>query len=86
MDLTPVTRETGYPSRDELIDRYAQQLPLDLSHLHWYQTLALWKAAIFCEAMYTRWLHGERPGDDFAPTLEEGVPTLLRAASSFARN
>jgi hypothetical protein len=43
-------------------------------------------AAIFCEAMYKRWLHGERPGDDFAPTLQEGVPTLLRAASSFARN
>jgi aminoglycoside phosphotransferase (APT) family kinase protein len=86
MDLTPVTRETGYPSRVELIARYAQQLPLDLSQLHWYQTLALWKAAIFCEAMYTRWLHGERPGDDFAPTLEEGVPTLLRAASSFARD
>ncbi|MGO4384299.1 phosphotransferase family protein [Specibacter sp. RAF43] len=86
MDLTPVTREPGYPSREELLARYARQLPLDLSQLHWYQALALWKAAIFCEAMYTRWHNGERPGDDFGPTLEEGVPALLRAASSFARN
>lgn len=86
MDLTSVTRQNGFPSREELTARYAQQLPLDLSLLHWYQALALWKAAIFCEAMYTRWLHGERPGDDFAPTLQDGVPTLLRAASSFAQH
>jgi aminoglycoside phosphotransferase (APT) family kinase protein len=85
MELTPITREPGYPSREELITRYQQQLPGDHSTLPWYQTLALWKAAIFCEAMYTRWLNGERPGDTFAPTLELGVPALADAAIGFAR-
>ncbi|GAA1701020.1 hypothetical protein GCM10009808_18480 [Microbacterium sediminicola] len=44
------------------------------------EALALWKAAVFCEALYTRWLRGERPGDTFGPTLETGVPALLDAA------
>ncbi len=46
--------------------------------------LALWKAAIFCEAIYTRWLDGQRPGDEFGPTLEAGVPRLLEAAQEAA--
>lgn len=80
MELSPVTRQSGYPTRGELVERYRQQLPLDLGSLPWYQTLALWKSAIFCEDMYTRWLIGERPGDEFAPTLEEGVPQLIAEA------
>jgi hypothetical protein len=36
---------------------------LDLTPLPWYQALALWKASIFSEAIYTRWLNGERPHD-----------------------
>jgi len=80
LDLSPVTRRLGYPTALELAQRYAATTGLDLSPLPWYQALALWKAAIFCEAMYTRWLRGERPGDTFAPDLERGVPLLLERA------
>ena len=82
LDLSPVTRRPGYPTAEQLAERYAAATDLDLTSLPWYQTLALWKAAIFCEAMYTRWLRGERPGDTFAPTLERGVPLLLERARS----
>jgi aminoglycoside phosphotransferase (APT) family kinase protein len=85
LDLSPVTRRPGYPTAAQLAERYAAATGLDLSPLPWYQTLALWKAAIFCEAMYTRWLRGERPGDTFAPTLERGVPTLLERAGEALR-
>lgn len=86
LELTPVTREPGYLDRAQLIEEYAQRMPsLDLSPLPWYQALALWKAAIFCEDIYTRWRRGERPGDDFGPTLETGVPTLLAGARAFAK-
>lgn len=86
LELTPVTREPGYLDRAQLIEEYARQMPsLDLSPLPWYQALALWKAAIFCEDIYTRWRRGERPGDDFGPTLETGVPTLLAGARAFAK-
>lgn len=81
MDLTTVTREPGFPSLDELIERYRAQTQLDLTDLHWYETLALWKASIFCEAIYTRWLDGERPNDiTFGPALEDGIPAMLEVA------
>lgn len=82
LELTPVTRYDGYPTRTELASRYGEATGLDLSELRWYQALALWKAAVFCEAIYTRWLDGERPGDRFAPTLESGVPGLVRESAA----
>lgn len=85
MELTPVTRESGYFTRAEIIERYQKHMELDLSALPWYQALALWKAAIFCEAIYTRWLKGERPEDHgFSATLEQGVPDLVARAQVFA--
>lgn len=85
LELTVVTREPGYLTRSELVEEYQRRQPgLDLSALPWYQTLAMWKAAIFCEDIYTRWRRGEREGDTFGPTLEHGVPTLLERARHFA--
>jgi aminoglycoside phosphotransferase (APT) family kinase protein len=85
LHLSPVTAGAGYLRRHELIQEYAQRSDLDLSGLPWYQTLALWKAAIFCEAIYARWLKGERPDDmTFGPSLEAGVPALVEAAQSFS--
>ena len=84
LELTPVTREPGYPTRDEVAEAYAVGSGLDLDDLRWYETLALWKAAIFCEAMYTRWVDGERPGDSFAESLGEGVPLLVETARARA--
>ncbi|MFF8564602.1 phosphotransferase family protein [Streptomyces albidoflavus] len=85
LELTPVTRWPGYPTRGQLAERYRSRTGLDLTPLPWYQTLALWKAAIFCEAIYARWRRGERPHDtEFGPSLETGVPVLLHAASRYA--
>ena len=84
MQLTSATRQPGYLTRAELVERYADRSGLDLSSLLWYEVLALWKSAIFCEAMYGRWLKGERPDDDFGPQLKEGVPELLHNAAATA--
>jgi aminoglycoside phosphotransferase (APT) family kinase protein len=87
LHLTTVTAQPGFLSSDELARVYAEHSALDLSGLAWYQTLALWKAAIFCEAIYARWLNGERPGDTtFGPSLEAGIPALLRAADEYRRS
>lgn len=84
MELTSVTRQPGFWNRKDLVDYYAKQSGLDVSALPWYAALALWKSAIFCEAMYTRWLDGERPEDDeFGPALEAGVPELLDQAANY---
>jgi aminoglycoside phosphotransferase (APT) family kinase protein len=86
MQLSPVTSLPGYLRRHELAARYAERTGLDLSGIDWYQVLALWKAAVFCEAIYSRWLAGERPGDTtFAPRLEAGVLELLEQAHALVR-
>jgi aminoglycoside phosphotransferase (APT) family kinase protein len=86
LHLSPATACPGYLSSDALVLEYAERSALDLSGLAWYRTLALWKAAIFCEAIYARWLKGERPGDTtFGPTLEVGVPALLAGAEQARR-
>ena len=77
LHLSPVTARPGYLDRGEVIALYAELSGLDVSCLDWYCVLALWKAAVFCEAIYARWLRGERPGDRFGPALEAGVPLLL---------
>ncbi|WP_254878858.1 phosphotransferase family protein [Streptomyces sp. NA04227] len=85
LELTPVTRAAGYLTRLQLAERYRSGTDLDLTPLPWYQTLALWKAAIFCEAIHTRWRRGERPDDTvFGPSLEAGVPQLLERAAQYA--
>ena len=85
LELTPVTAQPGYLDRGELAQRYNEHFGLDLSALPWYQALALWKAAVFSEAIYTRWKNGERAdGGDFGAALESGVPRLLEAAAAHA--
>lgn len=85
MDHSSVTRDAGWWSRADLAETYARRTGRDLDTLGWYQTLAMWKSAVFCEAMYTRWLRGERAADTtFAPFLDEGVPGLLARAREHA--
>jgi len=85
LHLSPVTAGPGFLTSHELAQIYADRTGVDLTTLPWYQALALWKAAIFCEAIYTRWLRGERPHDTtFAPALDEGIPALLAAATRYA--
>jgi aminoglycoside phosphotransferase (APT) family kinase protein len=85
MELSPVTAMSGFLDAAGLVDHYVALTGIDATALPWYQALALWKSSIFSEAIYTRWLKGERPDDTtFAPTLETGVPRLLEAAAAFA--
>jgi aminoglycoside phosphotransferase (APT) family kinase protein len=83
VDLSPVTRAAGFPTRDELVERYAARTGRPVERLAWYEALAHWKAAIFCENMYKRFLAGERR-DAFARAMERGVPARLEAAAAAA--
>jgi aminoglycoside phosphotransferase (APT) family kinase protein len=80
-----VTRASGFASRAELVERYEERTGRRAEALPWYEALALWKAAVFCEAIYGRWLRGEKAaGDPFASSLGEGVPRLLDVAAETA--
>jgi aminoglycoside phosphotransferase (APT) family kinase protein len=80
LDLSPVTSSDGFPSRAELVERYGERSGRGVGALAWYEVLALWKAAVFCEGLYGRYLHGET-ADPWTGSLDEGVPGLLRAAA-----
>lgn len=81
LGTSPVTALPGFPSRRELVGRYAAGSGRDVEPLAWFEALALWKAAVFCEAIYGRFLRGELGSEDTrAARFEQGVPYLAEAA------
>jgi aminoglycoside phosphotransferase (APT) family kinase protein len=76
-DLCPVTRRSGFPTREEITDDYAEATGLAVDSLPWYQALALWRSAIFLEGSYRRYRLGATD-DAFFAGLEDGVPALAR--------
>lgn len=81
--LSPVTRLEGFPSRAGLVERYAARTGRDTTRIAWYECLAHWKAAIFLENMWKRFVAGDRD-DEFARSMEQGVPAKLAAAEAAA--
>ena len=77
--LSAVTRGEGFPTRDELIALYEERSGRSMSDLRWYQTLALWKAAVFMEGNYKRSLAGTTD-DPFLKLFDEGVPRPVSPA------
>jgi aminoglycoside phosphotransferase (APT) family kinase protein len=77
--LTTVTRQPGFPTRDDLVARYEDRSGRSMSDLRWYTTLALWKSAIFLEGSYKRRLAGTTD-DPFFDRLKDGVPEIAERA------
>jgi aminoglycoside phosphotransferase (APT) family kinase protein len=81
LGTSPVTASPGFPSRDELVDRYTASSGRELEGLAWFEALALWKASVFCEAIYGRYVRGELGAEDTrAAAFEQGVPLLAESA------
>jgi aminoglycoside phosphotransferase (APT) family kinase protein len=79
--LSPVTAGAGFATRAELARHYGERTGRDLGALRWYEAMALWKSAVFCEAIHARFLRGERD-DAWASGLAGGVPRLLEVAAA----
>ena len=81
LGTSPVTSLPGFPTKAELVERYAVASGRELEPFAWFEALALWKAAVFCEAIYGRFLRGELGAEDErAARFEQGVPQLAEAA------
>jgi aminoglycoside phosphotransferase (APT) family kinase protein len=57
-DLSPVTRQPGFPTRDELVARYEERSGRSTGDLGWYRVLASWKLIVFMEGNYKRAMAG----------------------------
>jgi aminoglycoside phosphotransferase (APT) family kinase protein len=81
LGTSPATATPGFPSRQELVERYVERSGREVEPLAWFQALALWKAAVFCEAIYGRFIRGElAEQDQGAARFEQGVPLLAETA------
>ncbi len=72
-----LTEEDGFPTRAEIVDRYAAQTghAFAPNALAFYRALAVWKMAILLEGSYKRYLSGVTD-DPFFAELRAGVPAL----------
>jgi aminoglycoside phosphotransferase (APT) family kinase protein len=83
LGTSPVTAAPGFPSSAELAARYVERSGRDVEPLPWFEALALWKAAVFCEAIYGRFIRGQLTADDTrAAAFEHVVPALAGTASA----
>jgi aminoglycoside phosphotransferase (APT) family kinase protein len=82
LGTSPVTAQEGFPAKSELVERYRERTGRDPGPLAWFEALALWKAAVFCEAIYGRYVRGELGAEDErAARFELGVPYLAQTAA-----
>jgi aminoglycoside phosphotransferase (APT) family kinase protein len=56
--LDPATMLPGFPTRAEVIARYAERSGRDLAQIDFYVALGYWKLAIILEGVYARYLAG----------------------------
>ncbi len=74
-----ISEAEGFPTRQELAERYAEKTGRRIKDVAFYQALAIWKLAVLLEGSYKRHLSGTTD-DPFFATLREGVPALARRA------
>jgi aminoglycoside phosphotransferase (APT) family kinase protein len=74
----PANLAPGFPSRAELISRYAERSGRDLSQLDFYVALGYWKLAIILEGVYARYTAGGYG------KVNEGVEAFARLVEQLA--
>jgi len=57
--FAPATIVPGFPSRDQVRERYAERSGRDLSQVDYFAALGYWKLAIILEGVYARYAEGQ---------------------------
>ena len=79
---SPFARDADYPTRAELVARYAERTGRDVSNIAFYCVLGLFKLACVMEGSFARFRAGTSDDAYFA-ALETGVPALAQRALAF---
>jgi aminoglycoside phosphotransferase (APT) family kinase protein len=74
--VAPVTAAPGFPSRGEVIERYARRTGFDVSDADWYQAFALFKLAVVCQGIAARHTGGATVGSGFDNAQRLVVPLV----------
>ena len=73
------TWNKGFPSRADIIERYASATGFDCSHVHWYQVFGAFKIAVILQQIYIRYLRGQTRDERFS-VFGERVAGLIDKA------
>ena len=63
--VAPVTAAQGFPTRAEVVERYAARTGFDVSGVEWYQAFAFFKLAVVCQGIAARAAGGAMLGSGF---------------------
>jgi len=81
--IPPVTAMEGFPTRAEVVERYARRTGFDISRLDWYVAFGYFKLAVICQGIAARHAGGAMVGEGFdeaqgnvAPLIEAGRRVL----------
>ena len=82
--LPTVTVTSGFWTRKEFIDYYAEKSGRDLSRMHWHMVFAYFKLAVILQQIYARWHRGQTKDERFAD-MNERVRNVIRHAYDLAQ-
>jgi aminoglycoside phosphotransferase (APT) family kinase protein len=77
----PVMPWTGFPTRDEIVSRYADKTGADVSNADWYEVLACYKLGSILEGTYARACAGRAPKETGDALHASTVNLFTRALS-----
>jgi len=78
------TRAGDFPSRDDVIDRYAGATGFDVEHLNYYRAFNYWRIAVIAEGIKRRYLSGAMAQQEYDPVrLEKRVTDRAELAEYF---
>ena len=83
MTMMPVGVE--FPTREELVDRYAERSGRDVASIRFYHVLGLYRLAGVIAQIYIRYARGQTQDQRFA-VFGERIPLIIRAAHELAKN
>ena len=87
--MEPATIAPGFPTRDEVRERYAERSGRSLELIDFYVALGLWKLAIILEGVYARFSAGQYGAgadeDEGVRAFGENVIRLAEAADAAER-
>jgi aminoglycoside phosphotransferase (APT) family kinase protein len=63
--MAPVTAADGFPTRSDVVRRYAARTGIDVSGVEWYQAFAYFKLAVVCQGIAARAAGGAMLGSGF---------------------
>ena len=62
----PGMERLGFPSRAELVVRYAERTTFDLSSIAWYEAFACWRTCVILQQLHQRYVRGESTDERMA--------------------